>query len=53
MSVRFADDLIIYANNLTDLTEIIDILHEELRTAGLELNAKKTRICKLDNPEQD
>ena len=52
-SVRFADDLIIYANSLTELTEMIDILHEELHVAGLELNAKKSRLFKFDESVQD
>ena len=47
-SVRFADDIIIYANSLTELTQMIDILCDELRTAGLEFNAKKSRIFTLD-----
>ena len=47
-SVRFADDIIIYANSLTELTQMIDILCDELRTAGLEFNTKKSRIFTLD-----
>ena len=45
--VRFADDLIVYANSLGELTEMLDMLNEELQRVGLELNAKKSRIFTL------
>ena len=47
-NVRFADDLIIYANSLDELTAMLDLLVQEFHTVGLELNAKKSRIYTLD-----
>ena len=47
-NVRFADDLIIYANSLAELTEMIDMLVEEFCIVGLELNTKKSKFFTLD-----
>ena len=47
-NVRFADDLTIYANSLPELVEMLDMLVEELRRVGLDLNAKKSKILTLD-----
>jgi len=46
-NVRFADDLIIYANSLNELAEMLDLLVIEFRSAGLELNAKKSKLFTL------
>ena len=45
---RFADDLIIYASSFAELVDMLDILVEELRAVGLELNAKKSKIFTTD-----
>ena len=47
-NIRFADDLIIYAGSLPELVEMIDLLAAELAHAGLDLNAKKSRIFTTD-----
>ena len=47
-NVRFADDLVIYANSLPELTEMVELLVDELRHAGLALNASKSKIFTLD-----
>ena len=47
-NVRFADDLVIYASLLEELTEMLDILVEELQVMGLELNASKSKIFTTD-----
>ena len=47
--VRFADDHIIYATSLNELTLMLDFLAEELHQVGLELNANKSKIFTLDS----
>ena len=46
--MRFADDLIIYANSLDELVDMLEILIGELRLVGLDLNTKKSKIFTLD-----
>ena len=46
-NVRFADDLIIYANSFAEL-EVVDGLVAEFVLVGLELNTKKSKIFTLD-----
>ena len=38
-NVRFADDLVIYATSLPELTYMLDALVHELSLVGLEFNA--------------
>ena len=40
-NVRFADDLIIYAKTMDELTESLDWLAEEFKKTGLDLNGAK------------
>jgi len=47
-NIRFADDLIIYANSLEELTCMLEMLVEEFKAVGLELNAKKSKIFTLN-----
>ena len=47
-NVRFADDLIIYANSLDELTAMVEALVQELGRAGLSLNSRKSKIFTLD-----
>ena len=42
--LRFADDLLIFANSLDDLATMLDLLIAHLGEAGLKLNANKTNI---------
>ena len=48
-NVRFADDLIIYSSSLEELTDMLDLLVEELQKVGLELNSSKSKIFTTDN----
>ena len=43
-NVRYADDLIIYSNSVTELEEMLEMLVDELRKIGLAINAKKCKI---------
>ena len=43
-NVRFADDLVLYANSAEELARMLDLLAEELAKVGLTLNAKKSKI---------
>ena len=47
-NIRFADDLIIYAHSLEELTSMIDLLVQEFATVGLQLNSQKSKIFILD-----
>ena len=57
--LRFADDIILFATSAEDLRRGIQEVAQQSRKAGLELNAKKTKlmtnstedIIKLDNQE--
>ena len=42
--IRYADDLIIYATSLDELTGMVNMINEELKRCGLELNGKKHYI---------
>ena len=48
-NVRFADDLIVYANSFEELVEMVDLLVAEFAVVGLELNAKKSKIFTLED----
>ena len=52
-NVRFADDLIIYANSMEELVQMLDLLVGEFKLAGLTLNAKKSKIFTLDEAAVD
>ncbi|CAB3244509.1 unnamed protein product [Arctia plantaginis] len=42
--LRFADDIVLFADNATDLGFMIDSLSNESKQVGLSLNASKTKI---------
>ena len=46
--VRFADDLIIYASTMNELTDMLDMLADEFKIMGLELNGSKSKIFSTD-----
>ena len=52
-NVRFADDLIIYANSFAELVEMVDSLVAEFALVGLELNAKKSKVFTLEEETFD
>ena len=43
-NIRYADDLMIYANSAEELAVMVDLLCEELRRIGLHLNTAKTKV---------
>ena len=47
-NVRFADDLIIYAHTAKELGNALSMLADELRSVGLDLNPKKTKVFTND-----
>ncbi len=49
--VRFADDLITYANSQGELVEMIELLVHELLLAGLELNIENSRLFTLNEED--
>ena len=46
--LRFADDLIIYAVTMNELTDMLDMLADEFKIMGLELNGSKSKIFSID-----
>ncbi len=43
-NLRYADDIIIFAKNITELEEMANELITECKKAGLKINGKKTKI---------
>ena len=43
-NVRYADDLLIFGKSLPEVSEMIEILGDELSKAGLSINGTKTKI---------
>ncbi|GFO06202.1 retrovirus-related pol polyprotein from type-1 retrotransposable element r2 [Plakobranchus ocellatus] len=56
-NLRYADDTVLIAENKEDLQKLLDIVEEESRKKGLELNSKKTEVmvisCKQESPKCD
>ena len=50
-NIRYADDMLLFARNLNELTEMLNFLQEELSKIGLEMHGDKTKILtnELDN----
>ncbi len=42
--LRFADDIVLISNNVTDITEMLNQLSAESKTLGLKINMKKTKV---------
>ena len=42
-NTRYADDIMLYAKSLPELTRILDLLTEEEAKVGLHLNVKKKK----------
>ena len=41
---RYADDILLYAKSLHELTEMLELLQDELAAVGLEMHENKTKI---------
>ncbi|GFO01465.1 hypothetical protein PoB_002797000 [Plakobranchus ocellatus] len=46
LTCRYADDTVLIAENKEDLQKLLNIVEEESRKKGLELNSKKTKVMK-------
>ena len=55
--MRYADDTVLIAENKEDLQKLVNIVEEESRQKGLDLNSKKTEVMvisrKQENPKCD
>lgn len=47
--LRFADDILLIADNITDLQEMITDLHQKSGEVGLKINIEKTKIMSSEN----
>ena len=52
-NIRYADDILLFANSLTELVAMADMLLRELNQIGLKLNTEKTKILHCDLIEDD
>ncbi|GFO09600.1 retrovirus-related pol polyprotein from type-1 retrotransposable element r2 [Plakobranchus ocellatus] len=54
-NLRYADDTVLIAENKEDLQKLLNIVEEESRKKGLELNSKKTEVIsrKQESPKCD
>ena len=52
ISIRYADDILLYAKSLDELVSMTEGLLHEMKKIGLSLNDKKTEILEL-NPTDD
>ena len=41
---RYADDILLYAKSLQELTDMLNLLHCELQAAGLQMHDAKTKV---------
>ncbi|GFO27553.1 catenin (cadherin-associated protein), alpha 3 [Plakobranchus ocellatus] len=51
-NLRYADDTVLIAENKEDLQKLLNIVEEESRKKGLELNSKKTEVMVITNQPQ-
>ena len=47
-NIRYADDLMIYANTIEDLRYMLEVLFDELGACGLQINAAKCKILTVN-----
>ena len=52
-NVRYADDVMLFAKSVGELTKMVELLVEEFALVGLELNASKSKILTNDNVDFD
>ncbi|GFR74690.1 endonuclease-reverse transcriptase [Elysia marginata] len=50
-NLKYADDIVLIAENTKDLQRLLDIVREESQKRGLELNSKKTEIMVVSRKE--
>ncbi|GFR63914.1 endonuclease-reverse transcriptase [Elysia marginata] len=50
-NLRYADDIVLIAENTKDLQRLLDIVREEIQKKGLELNSEKTEIMVVSRKE--
>jgi retron-type reverse transcriptase len=43
-NTRYADDILLYAKNLQELHQMLELLHDELAAVGLQMHEAKTKI---------
>ena len=46
-NLRYADDIVLIADTLEDLQDLVDRANRSSKRAGLSLNAKKTKVLKI------
>ncbi|GFS11155.1 endonuclease-reverse transcriptase [Elysia marginata] len=51
-NIRYADDTVLIAENKDDLQELLNIVEEESRKKGLELNSKKTEVMVISRKQE-
>ena len=47
-SVRYADDFMLFTKSSVEAVDMVKLLQEELRRAGLDMNAKNTQVLTTD-----
>ncbi|GFN92294.1 retrovirus-related pol polyprotein from type-1 retrotransposable element r2 [Plakobranchus ocellatus] len=52
-NLRYADDTVLIAENKEDLQKLLNIVEEENRKKGLELNSKKTEVLAIKQNSQN
>ncbi|GFS12865.1 endonuclease-reverse transcriptase [Elysia marginata] len=50
-NLRYADDIVLIAENARDLQRLLDIVREKSKNRGLEINSKKTEITVVSRKE--
>ncbi|GFO08077.1 RNA-directed DNA polymerase from mobile element jockey [Plakobranchus ocellatus] len=51
-NLRYADDTVLIAENKEDLQKLLNIVEEESRKKGLELNSKKTEVMVISSKQE-
>ncbi|GFN86640.1 retrovirus-related pol polyprotein from type-1 retrotransposable element r2 [Plakobranchus ocellatus] len=51
-NLRYADDTVLIAENREDLQKLLNIVEEESRKKGLELNSKKTEVMVISRKQE-
>ncbi|GFO03444.1 retrovirus-related pol polyprotein line-1 [Plakobranchus ocellatus] len=51
-NLRYADDTVLLAENKEDLQKLLNIVEEESRKKGLELNSKKTEVMVISRKQE-
>ena len=52
-NIRFADDLLLFANSLEEAVRMVDLLKEALAKFGLEMNMSKTKMLSTTVSKED